>query len=146
VSATESLAAEKQLALRTSVQPDLPLGRGDERRIIQVLMNLVGNAIKFTDAGEVRIQASARNGEFIVAVADTGPGIGEADQERIFEEFQQADGSSTRAKSGTGLGLSIARKIVELHGGRVGVDSTLGKGATFWFTVPVRVDHDAQSS
>jgi signal transduction histidine kinase len=146
VSATESLAAEKQLALRTSVQPDLPPGRGDERRITQVLMNLVGNAIKFTDAGEVRIQASAQDGEFRVAVADTGLGIGEADQHRIFEEFQQADGSGTRAKSGTGLGLSIARKIVELHGGRVWVESILGKGSTFWFTVPVRVDRQVQSS
>ncbi len=146
LTATESLAAEKHLALRTSVASDLPLGHGDERRITQVLMNLVGNAIKFTEAGEVKIQASARNGEFVVAVADTGSGIAAADQERIFQEFQQVDGSSTRAKAGTGLGLAIARKIVELHGGRIWVESSLGKGSTFWFVLPVRVDREAASS
>jgi len=145
-SAVESLTAEKKLALKVSVPADLPVGRGDERRIAQVLMNLVGNAIKFTEVGEVRIQAAASDGNFTVSVADTGPGIAEADQQRIFEEFQQADSSSSRAKGGTGLGLAIARRIVELHGGRMWVESTLGKGSTFSFTVPVRVDQQAQSS
>jgi GAF domain-containing protein/anti-sigma regulatory factor (Ser/Thr protein kinase) len=136
--AVEALAAEKQLALKVAIAPDLPRGRGDERRLAQVLLNLVGNAIKFTEAGEVRVEATAADGRFVVAVTDTGPGIAAADQERIFEEFQQADTSSTRKKGGTGLGLSIARRIVEMHGGRLGVESEPGRGSTFRFTVPVR--------
>jgi len=138
--AVESLAAEKHLALKVTVAPDLPLGRGDERRIGQVLLNLVGNAIKFTEVGEVRVEVSASDGAFRVAVADTGPGIAPEDQEKIFEEFQQVDSSSTRKKGGTGLGLSIAKRIVEMHGGRIGVESNPGKGSTFWFTLPVRVE------
>jgi len=140
VTAVEALAAEKRLALKVTVAPDLPLGRGDERRIGQVLLNLVGNAIKFTELGQVRVEVSATDGAFRVAVADTGPGIAPEDQEKIFEEFQQVDSSSTRKKGGTGLGLSIAKRIVEMHGGRIWVDSSPGKGSTFWFTLPVRVE------
>src|SRR4030095_13078820 len=103
-------------------------GRGDERRLTQVLLNLAGNAIKFTDSGEISIEARAADGAYLVSVSDTGPGISEADQPRIFEEFQQADSSSTRKKGGSGLGLSISRRIVELHGGRLWVESTLGEG------------------
>ena len=136
----ESLAAEKKLALRVIVPPDLPPGRGDERRIAQVLLNLVGNAIKFTEAGEVRVEVTVADGSFVVSVADTGPGISEADQARIFEEFQQADSSSTRKKGGTGLGLAIAKRIVEMHGGRIWVESALGRGSTFRFALPVRVE------
>jgi signal transduction histidine kinase len=143
VTAVESLAAEKRLALKAAVPPDLPRGRGDERRLTQVLLNLVGNALKFTEAGEVRIDARVSDGAFVVAVADTGPGIAPADQARIFEEFQQADTSATRKKGGTGLGLSIARRIVELHGGRIGVESAPGQGSTFTVTVPVRVERQA---
>jgi signal transduction histidine kinase len=76
----------------------------------------------------------------MISVADTGPGIPETDQRKIFDEFQQADSSSTRSKGGTGLGLAIAKRIVEMHGGRIGVDSTLGKGSTFWFVLPVRAN------
>jgi GAF domain-containing protein len=138
VTAVEALAAEKKLALRVTVPPDLPSGRGDSRRLTQVLLNLVGNAIKFTDAGEVRVEVAAAGGALVVSVADTGPGISEADQAKIFEEFQQADSSTTRRKGGTGLGLAIAKRIVELHGGRIWVESRLGAGSTFRFTVPVR--------
>ena len=140
VTQVESLAAEKGLSLQAAVAPDLPAGRGDERRLAQVLLNLVGNAIKFTEAGSVRIAADRDGDAFVVSVADTGPGIAEADRQRIFEEFQQADSSSTRKKGGTGLGLSIARRIVELHGGRIWVESTVGRGSTFSFRVPVRVE------
>ena len=80
------------------------------------------------------------NESCLVSVSDTGPGLSEADQKKIFEEFRQADGSSTREKGGTGLGLSIAKRIVEMHGGRIWVESTLEKGSTFWFTLPVRVE------
>ncbi len=139
----EALAAGKGLAFKTEISPNLPRGHGDERRIAQVLLNLTGNAIKFTDAGEVTINASAHNGSFTVAVSDTGPGIEEADQGRIFGEFQQVDASSTRAKGGSGLGLSIAKRIVELHGGRIWVESTPGAGSTFSFSLPVNVAEQA---
>jgi signal transduction histidine kinase len=137
VSATEGLATEKQLALEVDVPADLPLGRGDERRITQVLLNLVSNAIKFTDAGSVRVRARVEGGSLLVAVSDTGVGIAAEDQERIFGEFQQVDSSSTRKKGGTGLGLAIARRIVELHGGRVWVESSPGHGSTFSCTLPL---------
>jgi signal transduction histidine kinase/HAMP domain-containing protein len=144
VSAVESLAAGKKLAFEAVVPPDLPPGWGDERRLTQVLLNLAGNAIKFTDAGAVSIAARAVNGTFLVSVADTGPGISAADQQKIFEEFQQADSSSTRTKGGSGLGLSISRRIVELHGGRLWVESAPGAGSTFHFTVPLRVERQAE--
>jgi signal transduction histidine kinase len=145
LAAVEALAAEKRLALTLELAPDLPRGRGDERRIQQVVLNLLGNAIKFTDAGEVRVSASAADGAFTVAVRDTGPGIAAADQEKIFEEFQQADGSSTREKGGTGLGLAIAKRIVEMHGGRIWVESSPGLGSTFSFTLPVTVERTAEA-
>jgi signal transduction histidine kinase len=138
--AVEPLATEKRLALKATVPPDLPVGKGDEQRISQVLLNLVGNAIKFTEVGEVGVQVTSANGAFVVAVSDTGPGIAEADQQKVFEEFQQADSSSTRQKGGTGLGLTIAKKIIDMHGGRIWVESSLGTGSTFWFTLPVRVE------
>jgi signal transduction histidine kinase len=144
LTAVESLAAERQLALKVTMSPDLPPGKGDAQRLCQVLLNLVGNALKFTEVGEVRVQVTAENGAFMVAVSDTGPGISEADQQKIFEEFQQADSSTIRKQGGTGLGLSIAKKIIELHGGHIGVESQLGKGSTFWFTLPVRVEQQLE--
>ena len=138
-SVVESLATAKQLALKIEVPPNLPTAHGDERRLSQVLLNLVGNAIKFTDSGEVAIKASAANGSYTLSVHDTGPGISEVDRGKIFEEFQQADSSATKKKGGTGLGLSISKHIVEMHGGHIWVDSNVGEGSTFSFTVPVRV-------
>ena len=132
-SAVEALAKEKQIALKVEVPPHLPAARGDERKLTQVLLNLVGNAIKFTDAGEVAIKASAANGSFTVAVRDTGPGIAEPEQAKIFEEFQQADSSITKKKGGTGLGLAIAKRIVELHGGRIWVEFEPGAGIDVFF-------------
>jgi signal transduction histidine kinase len=137
--AVESLANNKKLALKVEIAPNLPPAHGDERRLTQVLLNLVGNAIKFTDEGEVAIKASSANGSVTVAVRDTGPGISQADQAKIFEEFQQADSSTTKEKGGTGLGLAIARRIVEMHGGRLWVESEPGRGSTFSFTVPITV-------
>lgn len=145
IASVQSLAAEKHLALSVQIAPDLPRGTGDPRRLTQVLLNLVGNAIKFTEAGEVRVRAGANDGLFVVTVVDTGPGIPEADQRRIFEEFQQADTPGGGTKGGTGLGLAIARRIVELHGGRVGVNSQIGAGAAFWFEVPVRAGRQAKA-
>jgi signal transduction histidine kinase len=137
-SATESLAQNKKLLLKTEVAKSLPIGLGDEQRLTQVLLNLVGNAIKFTDVGEVLVSATAANSHFTVTVADTGPGIPEEHQARIFEQFHQVDSSNTKAKGGTGLGLAIAKQIVEMHGGRIWVESTLGKGSTFQMELPTR--------
>src|SRR5262247_1158359 len=138
--ATESLAETKKLALKTDVAKDLPTGLGDEQRLTQVLLNLVGNAIKFTDAGEVSIAAGTRNGHFAVSVTDTGPGIPLNQQDRIFDQFHQVDSSLTKAKGGTGLGLAIAKQIVEMHGGRIWVVSTPGKGSTFQMELPTRAE------
>jgi len=129
--------------LKVTMPPDLPLAKGDPRRVTQVLLNLVGNAIKFTEAGEVSVRVRAVDGAFQAEIADTGPGIREEDRQRIFEEFQQSDNSPTKTKGGTGLGLAIAKRIVELHGGRIWVESTLGKGSTFFFSVPVHAGAQA---
>lgn len=137
VSATESLARTKGLSLTTAVAEDLPTGTADARRLSQVLLNLVGNALKFTDQGGVEIRAVKVADRYELSVVDTGPGIAPADQAKIFEEFQQVDNTSTRKKGGTGLGLSISRKIVELHGGRISVQSELGKGSTFTVSIPI---------
>jgi signal transduction histidine kinase len=142
--AIEPLASEKQIALKIDVAQELPQGRGDERRLTQVLLNLVGNAIKFTDIGEVSIKGSSANGSFNVAVRDTGPGISTADQAKLFQEFQQADNSITKKKGGTGLGLAISRRIIEMHGGRIWVESSPGNGSTFAFTLPVTVAEQAR--
>ena len=138
-STLEPLAADKRLTFKVEVSPKLPAGHGDGRRLTQVLINLVGNAIKFTDAGEVVISARATDGSFQVSVRDTGPGISAADQAKLFQEFQQADNAITRKKGGTGLGLAISKRIVEMHGGKIWVESQVGQGSTFAFTVPVRV-------
>jgi signal transduction histidine kinase len=145
VTSIEPLAAEKGLELTMEIEPDLPLGFGDDRRLAQVLLNLLGNAVKFTDEGSVRVGASRCDGEFLVSVADTGPGIPQSEQERIFREFQQVDSSSTRAKGGTGLGLAIAKKIVEMHGGRLWLESEEGTGSTFFFSVPMRAQRKAET-
>src|SRR6185503_14537913 len=137
MSATESLAKAKNIALVSTVPPGLPRGTGDARRLTQVLLNLVGNAIKFTDEGKVEIRAREQAGRFKISVIDTGPGIARADQAKIFEEFQQVDNTSTRKKGGTGLGLSISRKIVELHGGCIAVESEVGRGSNFKITIPI---------
>jgi signal transduction histidine kinase/putative methionine-R-sulfoxide reductase with GAF domain len=139
-SAVEPLASSKKLALKLELAPDLPPARGDDRRLTQVLLNLVGNAIKFTDDGQVVIKTAAANGSFTVAVRDSGPGIAPGDQGKIFDEFQQADASTTKGKGGTGLGLAIAKRIIEMHGGRLWVDSAPGQGSTFSFTLPIRVE------
>jgi signal transduction histidine kinase len=124
----------------------LPPGHGDGRRLTQVLINLVGNAIKFTDAGEVAIKAEANNGSFHVSVRDTGPGISSADQARLFQEFQQADNAITKKEGGTGLGLAISKRIIEMHGGRIWVESQPGQGSTFTFTLPVIVERQVEAA
>jgi signal transduction histidine kinase len=145
-STLEPLAADKKLAFKFDLSPGLPPGHGDGRRLTQVLINLVGNAIKFTDAGEVAIKAEAHNGSFHVSVRDTGPGISAADQTKLFQEFQQADNAITRKKGGTGLGLAISKRIIEMHGGRIWVESQPGQGSTFTFTLPVIVERQVEAA
>ena len=118
--------------------PDVDIVTGDERRVRQVIFNLLSNAVKFTPAGGVvDVRATRVNGEVRVSVADTGPGIALEDHERIFEEFQQTE-AGVELREGTGLGLALSKRLVELHGGRIWVDSELGKGSTFVFTLPAR--------
>ena len=142
-STLEPLAADKKLTFKVEMPTRLPPGHGDGRRLTQVLINLVGNAIKFTDAGEIAIKADANNGAFHVSVRDTGPGISAADQTKLFQEFQQADNAITKKKGGTGLGLAISKRIIEMHGGRIWVELRPGQGSTFAFTLPVTVDRQA---
>ncbi len=139
VSSTGSLAQTKGLELRTRIAGGLPTARGDERRLKQVLLNLVGNALKFTDKGHVEVAATRVGDHLCLSVADTGPGIAEQDQGKIFEEFQQIDTSSTKEKGGSGLGLAITKRIVEMHGGTIGLMSEVGVGSVFTVTLPLRV-------
>jgi signal transduction histidine kinase len=140
VTATEPLAAAKGLKFITLLQDNLPTAHGDARRVSQILLNLVGNAIKFTDQGEVEIRAAAERGQFVLSVRDTGPGIADADQDLIFGEFQQIDNSNTRKQGGTGLGLAISKRMVEMQGGTISVESSLGQGSTFRVVLPVHVE------
>jgi signal transduction histidine kinase len=143
VSAVEPLATKKKLNFKVEVRPDMPTAHGDEQKLTQVLLNLTGNAIKFTDAGEVAIKVTAANGSYTVAIQDTGPGISATDQAKLFQQFQQADNSITKTKGGTGLGLAISKKIIELHGGSISVESSVGQGSTFAFTLPITVERQA---
>jgi len=140
VTSLEPLATEKALDLQISIAPRLPKGKGDPQRIAQVLVNLIGNAIKFTEQGAVSVDIATADGRFLVKVTDTGPGLSDLEKDYIFSEFYQVDRKSTRSKGGSGLGLSIAKRIVALHGGAIWVESVPGKGSTFIFTLPIRVD------
>ncbi|MDP9045545.1 MAG: PAS domain S-box protein [Pseudomonadota bacterium] len=137
--AYESLAEVKGLALLLSIDEDLPaIVRGDPVRVRQILANFITNALKFTDRGHVRIEASRGEGDWVhLAVRDTGPGVTAETQERLFRPFSQGDSSTTRRFGGTGLGLSICRELAQLMGGRVGVDSMVGSGSTFWAELPL---------
>jgi signal transduction histidine kinase len=137
----QSLALEKGLAFVTAAQDDIPLAYGDGKRITQCLMNLVGNALKFTKRGRVAVWVELRGNELLYRVSDTGIGIPDEELENIFTEFQQVDTAVTREFTGTGLGLNITKKFVEMHGGRIWVESELGKGSTFFFSIPLRVNH-----
>jgi signal transduction histidine kinase len=144
-----SRAQSKGLKLVSSLGPNIPAClRGDPHRFRQVLLNLVSNAIKFTEKGEVAVELSCSAetsdaAELHCAVRDTGIGLSEETQQRLFQPFMQADSSTTRKFGGTGLGLAICRQLAELMGGKIGVTSVEGKGATFWFNV--RLEKSAAS-
>jgi signal transduction histidine kinase len=139
LSELRQMASNKGLALALEMEEDLPLALADSHRIHQVLVNLVSNALKFTEQGRVVVRCALleRYDMLRISVSDTGIGISPAALDYIFEAFRQADGSTTRRFGGTGLGLTIARKLIELHGGEVAVESIVGQGSTFSFTLPV---------
>jgi len=139
VATLQQLAKAKALSLTSDVTAGARSVRGDPGRVRQVLTNLVSNAIKFTPRGSIAIRAKPVGAMVEVSVIDTGIGISEDAQERIFQEFRQADDKTSQLYGGTGLGLSIARKLVELQGGRMGVTSKPGEGSNFWFTLPQSV-------
>jgi len=138
-------ARKKNLSLLTFVDPAIaPLLRGDAGRLRQVLMNFAGNAIKFSDKGEILIRAALENSEsgratIRFSVTDSGIGLSESEQEKLFEPFVQADGSMTRKSGGTGLGLSISKRLVELMDGEIGLHTVKNHGSTFWFKVPLEI-------
>ena len=135
-----SLAVEKGLEFVIAVPEDLPPAYGDGRRIIQCLVNLVGNALKFTRQGRVEVAVERLDEWLRFRVSDTGIGIPRERIDGLFAEFQQADATIAREYGGTGLGLSITKKFVEMHGGRVWVESELGQGSRFFFSIPLRLD------
>jgi signal transduction histidine kinase len=129
-------ATEDGVRVAFVADPEVDVVDGDERRIKQVIFNLLSNAVKFTPAGgEVDVSATRANGEVRVSVVDTGPGVAPEDRERIFEEFQQSE-TGVGLREGTGLGLALSKRYVELHGGRIWVESELGRGSTFTFALP----------
>jgi PAS domain S-box-containing protein len=142
LSTMTGLIKDKPITLRRVIQPDLPSVRADAIRIRQVMINLLSNAAKFTDEGEIVVSLEVKPGmadrpELVVSVTDTGPGIAPQDQGKLFQPFSQVDDSPTRKTGGTGLGLSICQHLIQMHGGRIGVNSTMGKGSTFYFTLPL---------
>jgi hypothetical protein len=118
------------------VEPGLPPLIGDEQRILQIVLNLISNACRFTEQGQILIKAYQRNGEIQISICDSGPGIGPDEQETIFEVFRQAK-AGLRKGGGTGLGLPISRRLAEAHGGRLWVESARGQGATFYVALPI---------
>jgi signal transduction histidine kinase/HAMP domain-containing protein len=132
-------ADEKGLEVRSLIPLGLANVWADRARVRQVLANMLANAVKFTERGTVTVSATSAEGWVTVSVADTGVGISPEAQAYVFDEFRQADSSTTRRYGGTGLGLAISKRLVTLHGGRIWVDSEIGRGSTFHFTLPIRV-------
>jgi signal transduction histidine kinase/CheY-like chemotaxis protein len=136
IAATASLFDAKKLHLQRDIDADLPTVTGDQDRLIQVVINLISNAVKFTDAGSITCSAHLRGEEIVVGVTDSGIGIAPTDQQKVFEKFKQVGDTLTDKPKGTGLGLPICKEIVEYHGGRIWVESAPGQGSTFSFSLP----------
>lgn len=143
---TAGLVKGKPIELRSEIAPDLPPVYADRTRVRQVLLNLLSNAAKFTDAGAITVRAERHGGEVVIHVSDTGIGIAPEHLDKIFEAFRQLDNASNRRYEGTGLGLTICRRLVDLHGGRLWVESAVGVGSTFSFSLPLTETSQAASS
>lgn len=142
MSTAAGLVKDKSVKLKHDLPPNIPTIRGDPMRVRQILLNLISNAAKFTDEGSITVTATPTTSptgvaELLVSVIDTGPGISQEDQNKLFQAFSQVDSSPTRRTGGTGLGLSISQRLISLHNGRIGVRSTVGQGSTFYFTIPL---------
>jgi signal transduction histidine kinase len=137
VETAKGLLLQKPVTISCDIEPGLPVLTGDEQRIRQIILNLLSNACKFTGQGEITVRAVRCNGDVVIAVQDTGPGIAAKDHGVIFEVFRQAK-SGVRKAEGTGLGLPISRRLAEAHGGRLWVESILGQGATFYVALPIK--------
>jgi signal transduction histidine kinase len=137
VQALSVIAQQKDLPLYLHIRSPLPPVNGDRDRLYQVVINLLANGVKFTDAGSVTCSAEQRGEELVVSVADTGIGIGEADQLLVFDKFKQVGDAMTNRPQGTGLGLAICRQIIEYHGGRIWLESSPGAGSIFSFSLPL---------
>ncbi len=149
-STTSGLIKDKPIKFVKNIQQDLPPVRADAIRVRQIMINLISNAAKFTEAGDIVLDAHLQSGpagraEILISVTDTGPGITAEDQAKLFQAFSQVDDSPTRKTGGTGLGLSISQQLVQMHGGQIGVHSVVGKGSTFYFTLPVYRTKDEPS-
>jgi signal transduction histidine kinase len=135
---TQPAARAKGLELGAAVPPDIGTVLGDSDRLQQVIWNLLSNAVKFTpEGGQVKVEARLGDSAVILSVVDSGIGIAKGDQEAIFEEFRQASGNYAQKREGTGLGLTLTKRFVEMHGGKIWVESEVGKGSTFTFTLPI---------
>jgi CheY-like chemotaxis protein len=147
MSTAAGLVKDKPVELKPDVEADLPLVRADAMRIRQVLINFMSNAAKFTEEGAITVKASLEESadgqqSVMVSVTDTGPGIAQEDQDKLFQPFSQVDASLTRKVGGSGLGLSICHHLIQMHNGQIGLHSAAGKGSTFYFTIPVIQDKD----
>ncbi len=142
IAATTALFEQKHLPLICDVESNLPEIEADRDRLIQVIINLISNAVKFTDSGSITCRARKVNHEIVVSVTDSGVGIAADDLHKVFEKFKQVGDTLTDKPKGTGLGLPICKQIVEHHGGRIWVESILGQGSTFCFTIPSRITSD----
>jgi signal transduction histidine kinase len=136
--ATTSLFESNGLLFNKQIDSNLPEIIGDQGKLIQVVINLISNAVKFTEKGSVTCRAERKDSEVVISVSDTGIGISAEDQPKVFEKFTQVGDTLTDKPRGTGLGLTICKEIVEHHGGRIWVESELGKGSTFSFALPVK--------
>ncbi len=136
--ATSSLFDSSGLKLKKDIDTSLPEIVGDQDKLIQVVINLISNAVKFTDKGSVTCRAKQTNGEIVISIIDTGMGIAPEDQPKVFEKFKQVGDTLTNKPKGTGLGLTISKEIIEHHGGRIWVESEIGVGSTFSFALPIK--------
>ncbi|MBK8024550.1 MAG: hypothetical protein IPK19_24760 [Chloroflexi bacterium] len=137
VTTGEGLVRGKDVTFEADISPDIPLIRGDRQRIVQIFLNIVANACRFTDHGSIRVKAHMQGDELLVSVADTGPGIDPEDRDAVFIAFRQT-ASGIRTTGGTGLGMPLTKTMVEAHGGKIWFDSEVGKGSTFSISLPIR--------